>query len=65
MALDRLLLLTAVGPSTGWRDIGITALFVVSSYSLTFVLMKLRTKKTKTAKVSKQADVHGASNSPR
>lgn len=33
----------------GWRDIGITAIFVCSSYALVFALMKLRTKATKTA----------------
>lgn len=33
----------------GWRDIGITALFVCSSYALVFALMKLRTKRSKTA----------------
>ena len=34
---------------TGWRDIGITALFCLSSYGFVFLLMKLRTKKTKAA----------------
>ncbi|UZP36820.1 hypothetical protein NXS19_004636 [Fusarium pseudograminearum] len=33
----------------GWRDVGITALFCVSSYALVFLMMKLRTKSTKTA----------------
>lgn len=33
----------------GWRDAGIVALFVFSSYALVFVLMKLRTKSSKTA----------------
>ena len=33
----------------GWRNVGITALFVCSSYSLVFLLMKLRTKKSKKA----------------
>ncbi|WVF72570.1 hypothetical protein IAT40_007387 [Kwoniella sp. CBS 6097] len=33
----------------GWRDIGITALFVLSSYGLVFLLLKLRTKASKTA----------------
>ncbi|EFW98765.1 ABC multidrug transporter [Grosmannia clavigera kw1407] len=33
----------------GWRDVGITALFCVSSYALVFLMMKLRTKATKTA----------------
>ncbi|KAG8664946.1 uncharacterized protein FPOAC1_012923 [Fusarium poae] len=33
----------------GWRDVGITALFCVSSYGLVFLMMKLRTKSTKTA----------------
>jgi len=33
----------------GWRNVGIIALFVVSSYSLVFLMMKLRTKATKKA----------------
>ena len=33
----------------GWRDTGIVALFAVSSYALVYVLMKLRTKKSKIA----------------
>lgn len=33
----------------GWRNVGIVALFVVSSYGLVYLLMKLRTKKTKKA----------------
>jgi ABC-type multidrug transport system permease subunit len=33
----------------GWRNIGITGIFVVSSYALVFVMMKLRTKATKKA----------------
>ncbi|CAF3466619.1 unnamed protein product [Fusarium graminearum] len=33
----------------GWRDVGITALFCISSYALVFLMMKLRTKSTKTA----------------
>lgn len=33
----------------GWRDIGITVIFVLSSYVLVYALMKLRTKQTKTA----------------
>ncbi|RFU23967.1 hypothetical protein B7463_g12375, partial [Scytalidium lignicola] len=33
----------------GWRDAGIVALFVFSSYGLVFALMKLRTKSSKTA----------------
>ncbi|KAL8278573.1 hypothetical protein RQP46_009065 [Phenoliferia psychrophenolica] len=33
----------------GWRDICITLIFVLSSYSLVFVLMKLRSKKSKSA----------------
>ncbi|PQE32262.1 ABC-2 type transporter protein [Rutstroemia sp. NJR-2017a WRK4] len=33
----------------GWRDAGIVALFVVSGYCLVFLLMKLRTKRSKTA----------------
>jgi hypothetical protein len=33
----------------GWRDIGITAIFCVSSYSLVVALMKLRTKQSKKA----------------
>lgn len=33
----------------GWRDVGITAIFVISSYVLVFALMKLRTKKSKSA----------------
>ncbi|KAK6602415.1 ABC multidrug transporter [Botrytis cinerea] len=35
--------------SYGWRDAGICALFVFSGYGLVFLLMKLRTKKTKGA----------------
>lgn len=33
----------------GWRDVGITALFCISSYWLVFIMMKLRSKATKTA----------------
>ncbi|KAK5681587.1 hypothetical protein LTS10_006120 [Elasticomyces elasticus] len=33
----------------GWRDVGITALFCISSYMLVFLMMKLRSKATKTA----------------
>ena len=33
----------------GWRDTGIVALFVISSYGLVFGLMKLRTKASKKA----------------
>ncbi|KAJ5237041.1 hypothetical protein N7489_007132 [Penicillium chrysogenum] len=33
-----------------WRDTGITALFCISSYSLVFLMMKLRSKKTKSAR---------------
>ncbi|CRG90900.1 ABC multidrug transporter, putative [Talaromyces islandicus] len=33
-----------------WRDTGITALFCISSYSCVFVMMKLRSKKTKSAR---------------
>jgi ATP-binding cassette subfamily G (WHITE) protein 2 (SNQ2) len=33
----------------GWRDVGIVAIFVLSSYGCVYALMKLRTKKTKTA----------------
>ncbi|KAH7310719.1 ABC-2 type transporter-domain-containing protein [Stachybotrys elegans] len=33
----------------GWRDVGITALFCVSSFALVFLMMKLRTKATKKA----------------
>ncbi|KAI0970759.1 putative ABC multidrug transporter [Xylaria arbuscula] len=33
----------------GWRDVGITALFCISSYGLVFLMMRLRTKATKTA----------------
>ncbi|KAF1846592.1 uncharacterized protein K460DRAFT_335726 [Cucurbitaria berberidis CBS 394.84] len=36
----------------GWRDLAITALFVISSYALVFGLMKLRTKATKKAEGS-------------
>ncbi|KAI0154520.1 putative ABC multidrug transporter [Xylariaceae sp. FL1272] len=35
--------------SDGWRDVGITALFCISSYALVFLMMRLRTKATKTA----------------
>ena len=33
----------------GWRDICLTLLFVISSYSLVFIMMKLRSKRSKTA----------------
>lgn len=33
----------------GWRDVGITALFVITTYGLVFLMMKLRSKATKTA----------------
>jgi ATP-binding cassette subfamily G (WHITE) protein 2 (SNQ2) len=33
----------------GWRDVGITALFCFSTYGLVFLMMKLRSKATKTA----------------
>ncbi|KAJ6005108.1 ABC multidrug transporter atrF [Penicillium herquei] len=33
----------------GWRDIGIIAIFVLSSYALVYLLMKLRTKASKKA----------------
>ncbi|CAH0037575.1 unnamed protein product [Clonostachys solani] len=33
-----------------WRDTGITALFSISSYALVFLMMKLRSKKTKSAR---------------
>jgi hypothetical protein len=33
----------------GWRDAGIVVIFVISSYALVFLLMKLRTKTSKTA----------------
>ncbi|KAL4799196.1 ABC-2 type transporter-domain-containing protein [Aspergillus venezuelensis] len=35
----------------GWRDTGITALFCITSYALVFVMMKLRSKKTKEARM--------------
>ncbi|KAG7115367.1 ABC multidrug transporter atrB like protein [Verticillium longisporum] len=38
------------GKYYGWRDVGITALFCISSYGLVLLMMKLRTKATKTAK---------------
>ncbi|KAI9733554.1 MAG: hypothetical protein M1834_003155 [Cirrosporium novae-zelandiae] len=47
---DYLKTLNITKKSSGWRDIGITAIFCVSSYALVFVLMKLRSKKTKSAK---------------
>ncbi|KAL1860169.1 hypothetical protein Plec18170_002118 [Paecilomyces lecythidis] len=34
----------------GWRDAAIVAIFVISSYILVYLLMKLRTKASKTAK---------------
>ena len=40
----------------GWRNICITALFCLSSYACVFVLMKLRSKKTKVASVSHVLD---------
>lgn len=33
----------------GWRDIGIVAIFAISSYALVYLLMKLRTKASKKA----------------
>ncbi|KAH7379043.1 hypothetical protein BKA64DRAFT_585402, partial [Cadophora sp. MPI-SDFR-AT-0126] len=33
----------------GWRDAAIVVIFVFSSYGMVYLLMKLRTKKTKTA----------------
>jgi ABC-type multidrug transport system permease subunit len=33
----------------GWRDAAIVALFVLSGYALVYLLMKLRTKRSKTA----------------
>ncbi|KAG2419095.1 hypothetical protein HFD88_002199 [Aspergillus terreus] len=33
-----------------WRDTGITALFCISTYAVVFVMMKLRSKKTKSAR---------------
>ncbi|GIK07657.1 hypothetical protein Aspvir_003323 [Aspergillus viridinutans] len=33
-----------------WRDTGITALFCISSYAMVFLMMKLRSKKTKSAR---------------
>lgn len=33
----------------GWRDAGIVVLFAVSSYAMVYLLMKLRTKRSKTA----------------
>ncbi|KAJ5537442.1 hypothetical protein N7513_010628 [Penicillium frequentans] len=33
-----------------WRDTGITALFCITSYALVFTMMKLRSKKTKSAR---------------
>ncbi|KAE8354612.1 ABC-2 type transporter-domain-containing protein [Aspergillus coremiiformis] len=33
-----------------WRDTGITALFCITSYGLVFLMMKLRSKKTKSAR---------------
>ncbi|KAI2709365.1 hypothetical protein DTO039G3_53 [Penicillium roqueforti] len=33
-----------------WRDTGLTALFCISSYALVFLMMKLRSKKTKSAR---------------
>lgn len=33
----------------GWRNICITLIFVLSSYGLVFILMKLRSKKSKSA----------------
>lgn len=35
--------------SDGWRDAAIVVIFVLSSYGLVYLLMKLRTKATKTA----------------
>jgi len=37
------------GPAVGWRNVGITGIFVISSYAMVFLMMKLRTKATKRA----------------
>jgi ATP-binding cassette subfamily G (WHITE) protein 2 (SNQ2) len=37
------------GSEDGWRNVGITAIFVISSYGMVFLMMKLRTKASKRA----------------
>ncbi|KAG9514537.1 putative Brefeldin A resistance protein, partial [Aureobasidium melanogenum] len=46
---DYLRTLNIKDKSYGWRDAGIVCVFVVSGYGLVFLLMKLRTKKSKKA----------------
>jgi ABC-type multidrug transport system permease subunit len=46
---DYLRTLNITASYTGWRNVGITAIFCVSSYALVLALMKLRTKQSKTA----------------
>ncbi|KAJ9095227.1 hypothetical protein QFC20_006704 [Naganishia adeliensis] len=46
---DYLRTLNITDKTDGWIMIGITGIFVVSSYALVFVMMKLRTKATKKA----------------
>lgn len=46
---DYLSTLNLTQKSNGWRDAGITVVFALSSYGLVYLLMKLRTKKSKKA----------------
>jgi ATP-binding cassette, subfamily G (WHITE), member 2, SNQ2 len=46
---DYLASLNLLDYSYGWRDNGILTLFVFSGYSFVYLLMKLRTKASKTA----------------
>ena len=47
---DYLVALNIKDYSYGWRDAGLVAMFVVSGYVLVYLLMKLRTKRSKVAK---------------
>ncbi|KAI4146618.1 MAG: hypothetical protein L6R39_003391 [Caloplaca ligustica] len=46
---DYLLTLNIADYYVGWRDAGIVVIFAISSYVMVYLLMKLRTKATKTA----------------
>ncbi|KAJ5365460.1 multidrug resistance protein CDR1 [Penicillium concentricum] len=47
---DYLKTINISGDYYGWRGIGITALFCISSHALVFLMMKIRTKATKKAR---------------
>lgn len=46
---DYLYTLNLIDYFVGWRDAAICVIFALSSYSMVFLLMKLRTKASKTA----------------